>query len=273
MGWPAASTGQARRGTALHARANTALPCSLERGQSVRSAIRQRGRCPPATASAIARTLWLVKSTRWNDARSFEQLRQRLARRLCVRGERAPAACSCSVVDRGHPSDSRPSGSARGPSEFPSSGPVSATSLTVGTLRQTSTYGLARGLVRRRIDQPDVRRQRERDPDQRALPQVAEVVRVLAVDAEVVGVYRAEQRIVRAGIETTARLQEPEPRLHAAPATSWKLSVGMWQSAQARPLVSSPSSLRSKNASSPRATASHGSPPHSRAPAVPASIR
>jgi hypothetical protein len=36
----------------------------------------------------------------------------------------------------------------------------------------------------------------------------------------------------------------------------------MWQSAHARPLPSSPSSRRSKNANNPRATALQGSPPH-----------
>ena len=48
-----------------------------------------------------------------------------------------------------------------------------------------------------RVDQPDVGRQRHRDANQPVLHQVREVGRPVAVDAEVVGVDRPEERIVR----------------------------------------------------------------------------
>ena len=59
------------------------------------------------------------------------------------------------------------------------------------------------------IEQLDVRGQRDRDANQAVLRQVREVVRGRAVDAEVVGVDRAEQRIVDAG---RGHLREPRLR-------------------------------------------------------------
>ena len=49
------------------------------------------------------------------------------------------------------------------------------------------------------IEQLDVGRQRDRDPDQSVLGQVGEVVRSGAVDAKVIGIDRAKERIVDAG--------------------------------------------------------------------------
>ena len=69
---------------------------------------------------------------------------------------------------------------------------------------------LTRRQVGRRIDEPDVRRQIERDPNQAVLPQIAEIVGVLAVRAEVVGVDRPEQRIVGLRIESSEETQKPE---------------------------------------------------------------
>src|SRR4029077_1764391 len=45
----------------------------------------------------------------------------------------------------------------------------------------------------------DVGRQRDRDPDQSVLGQVGEVVRGGAVDAKVIGIDRAKERIVDTG--------------------------------------------------------------------------
>ena len=59
------------------------------------------------------------------------------------------------------------------------------------------------------VEQLDVRGQRDRDPDQAVLRQVGEVVRGRAVDAKVVGVDRAKERIVDAG---RGHLREPRLR-------------------------------------------------------------
>jgi hypothetical protein len=71
---------------------------------------------------------------------------------------------------------------------------------------------LARREVGRGVDEPDVRRQREGDPDETVLAQIAEVVRLVAVGPEIVGVDRPEQRIVRVRIEYPHQLQESKSR-------------------------------------------------------------
>ena len=77
---------------------------------------------------------------------------------------------------------------------------------------------LGRRRVRRWIDQPDIRRQREGDPDETVLPQIAEITGTVAVGAEIIGVDRPEQRIVGIGIELPPQLKQPEPRLD----TRWR---------------------------------------------------
>ena len=74
---------------------------------------------------------------------------------------------------------------------------------------------LAREAIGGGVDEPDIGRQREDDPDQAVLAKVAVVVGALAVDPEVVGIDRPEQRVVRAAIPAAPQLQEPEPRLDA----------------------------------------------------------
>ena len=61
------------------------------------------------------------------------------------------------------------------------------------------------------VEQLDVRRQRDRDANQAVLRQVGEVVRGRAVDAEVIGVDRAEQRIVDAGRRSSAQTLPARP--------------------------------------------------------------
>ena len=73
---------------------------------------------------------------------------------------------------------------------------------------------LIRWRVAGRVDQPDVRGQREDDSDQTVLSQVAIVRRLFAVDAEVVGVDRPEQRIVGLVVVSTPLLQPLESCLH-----------------------------------------------------------
>ena len=85
--------------------------------------------------------------------------------------------------------------------------------MTVGTLRQTSTNVSADGALVAGSIEPDVRRQREGDPDEAVLAKIAEVAGVVAVGPEVVGVDRPEQRIVGVGIPLAPALQELEPRL------------------------------------------------------------
>ena len=85
--------------------------------------------------------------------------------------------------------------------------------MTVGTARQTSTNVSLDGRIGDGIDQLDVRRQRERDPDETVLAEIAEVPGALAVDPEIIRVYRPEQRIVGVRIPSAAQFEKPEPRL------------------------------------------------------------
>ncbi len=75
--------------------------------------------------------------------------------------------------------------------------------------------GLARHRIGGRIDEFDLRRQREDDPDQPVLAEVAEVVGALAVGPEIVRIDRPEQRIVRLRIPQSYELQKPVPRVDA----------------------------------------------------------
>jgi hypothetical protein len=59
---------------------------------------------------------------------------------------------------------------------------------------------LRRRQIGRRIDQSDVGWQREGDPDEAVLTEIAEIRGVLAVDPEIVRIDRPEQRIVGTGI-------------------------------------------------------------------------
>ena len=63
------------------------------------------------------------------------------------------------------------------------------------------------------IDQLDVRRQRECDPDETVLAEIAEVAGALAVDPEIIRVYRPEQRIVGVRIPSAAQFEKSEPGL------------------------------------------------------------
>ena len=76
-------------------------------------------------------------------------------------------------------------------------------------------FRLRRRQVGRRIDEPDVGRQRERDPDEAVLAKIAEIAGALAVGPEVIRVDRPEQRIVGIRIPPAPPLQELKPRLHA----------------------------------------------------------
>jgi hypothetical protein len=69
--------------------------------------------------------------------------------------------------------------------------------------------------VGRRIDEPHVRRQRERDPDESVLTKIAEVARVFAIGPEIIRINWPEQRVVGLWIESTEPLQQAEPRLSA----------------------------------------------------------
>src|SRR5438132_6440444 len=72
---------------------------------------------------------------------------------------------------------------------------------------------LARWCVGDGIDQLDVRRQRECDPDETVLAEIAEIAGALAVGPEIIRVYRSEQRIVGVRIPSAAQLKESEPGL------------------------------------------------------------
>ena len=99
---------------------------------------------------------------------------------------------------------------------------------------------LARRLVGDRVNQPDLRWQRHRDPDETVLAEIAEVARVVAVDPEIVRIDRPEQGIVGIGIPSQRHCRNWK-RASALAGDSWKLSVGMWQSAHARPFPCRPS--------------------------------
>jgi hypothetical protein len=73
----------------------------------------------------------------------------------------------------------------------------------------------ARWRVRRRVDQPDVRRQRKCDPNQAVLAQVAEITCRHPVRAEVIGIDRPEERVVGLGIELAPPLEQLKSRLRA----------------------------------------------------------
>ena len=72
-------------------------------------------------------------------------------------------------------------------------------------------FRLRRRQIGRRIDEPDVGRQRERDPDEAVLAKIAEIAGALAVGPEVIRVDRPEQRIVGIGIPPAPPLQELKP--------------------------------------------------------------
>ena len=73
--------------------------------------------------------------------------------------------------------------------------------------------GVGRRLVGRGIDQPDVGRQRKDDADEAVLPQVAVVAGPIAIDQEVVGINRPEQRIIGFWIEDAQQLEQPVAEL------------------------------------------------------------
>ena len=81
---------------------------------------------------------------------------------------------------------------------------------------------LGRRRVGRGIDEPDVRGQREGDPDETVLAKIAEVTGVLAVGPEIIRVDRPEQRIVGVRVPPAPPLQEPgtSPRRRRARAGS-----------------------------------------------------
>jgi hypothetical protein len=72
---------------------------------------------------------------------------------------------------------------------------------------------LVRRTTCRRIDHLDVVRKRHRDPNEPVLDQVRVVARVVAVDAEVVGVDRPEERIVGSLAVRESIVQRIEPCL------------------------------------------------------------
>ena len=72
-----------------------------------------------------------------------------------------------------------------------------------------------RRLVGRGIDQPDVCRQREADPDETVLAKIAEITGALAVGPEIIRVDRPEQRVVRIRIPLPPPLEQLESRLGA----------------------------------------------------------
>ena len=78
-------------------------------------------------------------------------------------------------------------------------------------------FGLGRWQVGQRIDEPDlaVEWKGQPDPDEAVLPQIAEIVGVLTIRVEIVGVDRPEQRIVCVRIESPQQLEEPESCLDA----------------------------------------------------------
>ena len=89
-----------------------------------------------------------------------------------------------------------------------SSGPVRATSLTLGTLRQTSTNVSADGASVAGSMSLMFDGSGNVISDETVLPQIAEILRALAVDAEVVGVDRPEQRVVGVGDSADAAIAE-----------------------------------------------------------------
>ena len=101
----------------------------------------------------------------------------------------------------------------------------------------------------------------KRDPDQAVLAEVAEVARVVAVDAEIVRVDRPEQRIVGVGIRSAPQLQKLEPRLHIGgrqlEMVRRHVAVGARAAVAIQPFQPPIEECRN-----PRATASQGSPPH-----------
>jgi hypothetical protein len=71
--------------------------------------------------------------------------------------------------------------------------------------------GRSPGAADRRIDQTDVRCQGHRDAHEAVVYQVRIIARLVAVLAEVVGVNRPEQRIIRIRVVRTRREQPFEP--------------------------------------------------------------
>jgi hypothetical protein len=64
------------------------------------------------------------------------------------------------------------------------------------------------------IDEPEVRRQREGDPDEAVFSQIAEVAGLVTVAPEVIGVDRPEERVVGVRVESAHELEQPKPRLN-----------------------------------------------------------
>jgi hypothetical protein len=112
------------------------------------------------------------------------------------------------------------------------------------------------------IDELDIRRQWECDPDETVLPEIAEVASALAVDPEVIRVYRPEQRIVGVRIPSAAQFEKSEPGLDIRGRKLEMVARHVAIGAGA-PVRAQPPSSRSKNARCPRTTASHGSPSQS----------
>jgi len=67
--------------------------------------------------------------------------------------------------------------------------------------------------VRRGVDHAHVRRERQRHANERVLPKRREIAGLIAVDPEVVGVDRPEQRIVRVRIVRSTQHEDAKPLL------------------------------------------------------------
>ncbi len=119
----------------------TALPCvstALSLGSGSGSGV-----TPAPMAAERVRTCGFENSSRWNEARSSSS---RCVGAFCISAwfRSAPSACSCRVPRRASSWNPPPGFGPRG-HEIVLLGPVSFTSLTVGTERQTSTEVSADG--------------------------------------------------------------------------------------------------------------------------------
>ena len=231
----------------VQARSNTALPCCSS-GVSRRIGIRQRHRAFADGVGQGANTM--VREQHPLKRRQIvEQLLRRRALDLRVIGERAERLllkrrdAGVQLVAAGLVRAARPRDAI-----------VRAGEGDIVDRRHAPPHvheRLGRRHVGRRIDEPDVRWQREGDPDEAVLAKIAEIAGALAVDPEIIRVDRPEQRIVGIGIAPPPPLEELEPRLDAGGRELEIVRRHVAVGARA-PVRAQSSSLRSKNARRPR---------------------
>jgi hypothetical protein len=200
------------------------------------------GRHKPGVNSLRDRAhAWIREQDLLECGEIVEELWRRRGLDLCMIDQRAERL----LLKRGHPGV-----------ELISTGAVWAAGPRVETVRSGELHIIngrnrapdvderfARWCVGDGINQFDVRRQRECDPDETVLAEIAEIAGVVAVGPEIVGIDRPKERVVCLRLELSTPLEGLESRLgtpgRELKTVSWHVAVGACPSVAAHTVQAS----------------------------------